>query len=107
MKHRNIKLSISSIIAMMIFVISPVTIAETQLDMLDTSANQTLLSDDNLIYTHRRGYRHRHHRRYHRHHRRYHRHPRYRRYYRDRYNRRYYRDRYNRRHYYDNDRYYY
>lgn len=44
MKHYYINLSISFIIAMMILVISPATIAETKLDMLDSRAN-----NDNLI----------------------------------------------------------
>jgi len=99
MKHRYINLSISSIVAMMIFAISPATVAETELDIY------SLFSDDNLIYTHGRRHRHNHHRRHHRgyirrHHRRYNRHN-YRKY--DRHNYRRYR-RHNRRHYYD-DRY--
>ena len=96
MKHRYINLSISSIVAMMIFAISPATVAETELDIY------SLFSDENLIYTHGRRHRHNHrrhnYRRYNRHHnRRYNRHH-YRRY--NRYDRRY--RRHHRRHYYDN-----
>jgi len=96
MKHRYINLSISSIVAMMVFAISPATVAETELDIY------SLLSDENLIYTHGRRHRHNHHRRHHRgynrhNHRRYNRHH-YRRY--NRYDRRY--RRHYRRHYYDN-----
>lgn len=96
MKHHYIKLSISSIIAMMVFAISPATVAETDLDIY------SLFSDDNLIYTHGRRHRHHHrynYRRYNRHnYRKYNRHH-YRRY--NRYDRRYRR---HRRYYYD-DRY--
>jgi hypothetical protein len=45
MKYSNINFSISFIIAIMIFVISPATIAETQLDILDSTAN----NNDNII----------------------------------------------------------
>jgi hypothetical protein len=93
-----------------IFIISPATIAATQIDILDASIQNAVLSDDSLIYNHDNRYHHTHHRRYHRYHRhkryyrhrhkrRYHRHRHYRRHYRDRYNRRYYGDGYNRRRY--------
>jgi hypothetical protein len=87
MKDRYINTSITFIIAMMGFVISPASIAEDQLDMLDTNANNFLFSDQDIISVHHRRFR-RHNRRYHHHHRRY-----------NRYNRRYdnYR-RYNRHH---------
>lgn len=71
MKHHYINLSISFIMAIVVFVISPATIAETQLNMLDSSANNSLFSDQDIISVH--------HRRYTRfgHRRRYHRHPHY------------------------------
>jgi hypothetical protein len=101
MKHNYRNLSITYIIAMMTFVISPATMAEDQLDMLDANANNFLFSDQDIISVHNRRYNHRHHhRRYNRHHhRRYNRHH-HRRY--NRYDRRY--RRHHRRHYYD-DRY--
>ncbi|WP_141699508.1 hypothetical protein [Candidatus Marithrix sp. Canyon 246] len=79
MKHRYINLSISFIIAIMVFVISPATIADTQLYMLDSSANNSLFSDQDIISVHHRRYRRHYHRRYTRfgHRRRYHRHPHY------------------------------
>jgi hypothetical protein len=103
MKDCYINTSITFIIAMMGFVISPATVAETQLDMLDTSANNFLFSDQDIISVHHRRFR-RHNRRYHHHHRRYNRyHRRYDNY--RRYNHQNYRkDRHHRRHYYD-DRY--
>ncbi|WP_141699507.1 hypothetical protein [Candidatus Marithrix sp. Canyon 246] len=109
MKHRYIHLSISSIVAMMIFAISPATVAETELDIY------SLFSNDNLIYTHSRRHRH-HHRRHHRRHNRYGHHRKHNRYghhrkhnryghhrKHNRYGHRRYR-RHDRRHYYD-DRY--
>ncbi len=105
MKRRYINVSISSIVAMMVYAISPMTLAETELDMLDANAN-ALFSDQDIISVHNRRYR-RHHRRYNRHYRRYNRYN-YRRYNRhnyrryNRYDRRY--RRHHRRHYYD-DRY--
>jgi Ni/Co efflux regulator RcnB len=103
MKHRYINVSISSIVAMMVFAISPATLAETKLDMLDANANalfsdQDIISVDNRRYRRHRRYN-RHNRRYNRHNRRYNRHN-YRRY--NRHDRRY--RRHNRRRYYD-DRY--
>lgn len=109
MKNSYRNLSMTYIIAMMTFVISPATMAEDQLDMLDANANNFLFSDQDIISVHNRRYNRRHHRRYHRHHhrrynrhhhRRYNRHN-YRRY--NRYDRRYHR--HHRRHYYY-DRYY-
>jgi hypothetical protein len=98
MKRRYINVSISSIVAMMVFAISPATLAETELDILDANAN-ALFSDQDIISVDHRRYN-RHHRRYNRHnYRRYNRHN-YRRY--NRYDRRY--RRHHRRHYYD-DRY--
>ena len=79
MKHRYINLSISFTIAIVVFVISPATIAETQLYMLDSSANNSLFSDQDIISVHHRRYRRHNHRRYSRfgHRRRYHRHSHY------------------------------
>ncbi len=90
MKHRYINLSISSIIAMMTFAISPATVAETDLDILDANAN-ALFSDQDIISVHHRRYNRRHHRRYnrYRHHRRYNRYGHHRRYNRYGHNRRY------------------
>ena len=97
MKRRYINVSISSIVAMMVYAISPVTLAETKLDMLDANAN-ALFSDQDIISVDNRRYR-RHHRRYNRHNRRYNRHNRrYNRYdrrYRRHHRRNYYDDRYN------------
>ncbi len=104
MKHNYRNLSITYIIAMMTFVISPATMAEDQLDMLDANANNFLFSDQDIISVHNRRYGHRgrygHHRRYNRHNYRRHNRHNYRRY--NRYDRRY--RRHHRRHYYD-DRY--
>lgn len=77
MKHRHINL-----IAILVFVISPATIAETKLYMLDSSANNSLFSDQDIISIHHRRYRRHNHRRYTRfgHRRRYHRHPHYKKY---------------------------
>ncbi|WP_069471714.1 hypothetical protein [Candidatus Marithrix sp. Canyon 246] len=72
MKHDYINLSISSIIAMMVFAIYPATLAETELDILDANYN-ALFSDQDIISVHSRRHRHRH-----GHHRRH--------YYDDRYN---------------------
>ncbi len=76
MKHSYRNVSISSIVAMMIFAISPATLAETELDMLDANAN-ALFSDQDIISVHNRRYNRHNHRRYNRHNnRRYNRHNR-------------------------------
>jgi hypothetical protein len=49
MRILTMKISISFIIAIMGFVISPATIAETQLNMLDSSANNLIIDDENII----------------------------------------------------------
>jgi hypothetical protein len=49
MRIFTMKISITFIIAIMGFIISPATIAETQLDMLDSSAKDLVLNYDNLI----------------------------------------------------------
>jgi len=79
MKHRYLNLSISFIIAIVVFVIPDATIAETKLYMLDSSASNSLFSDQDIISVHHRRYRRHNHKRYTRfgHRRRYHRHPHY------------------------------
>jgi hypothetical protein len=97
MKRRYINMSMSYIIAMMIFAISPATLAENKLDILDANYN-ALFSDQDIISVHNRRYNRHNHRRYNRHnHRRYNRHHR-------RYNNRHHR-RYNNRHHRRHNRY--
>ena len=76
MKHHYINFSISFITTIVVFAISAASIAETQLDSLDSSANNSLFSDQDIISVHHRRYRRHNHRRYTRfgHRRRYHRH---------------------------------
>ena len=49
MKNSYINLSISFIIAIVVFVIPDATIAETKLYMLDSSASNSLFSDQDII----------------------------------------------------------